>query len=89
MEGIYPLEFAEVFKFFFALAKDVEAFIQSCFQDAYIQTAVFLTNVSKHISSTAFNLEVFMFDFSNNILWNFLMPEVTRASKIVVERLNK
>ena len=68
-----------IFKFLFALAKEVETFIQSCCQDAWIQAAVFLTDVSKHVSSIAINLEAFT---KSNAISKF---EVDRINTRVVE----
>lgn len=72
-----------IFKFLFALAKEVETFIQSCCQDEWIQAAVFLTDVSKHVSSIAINLEAFTkSNAQSNAISKF---EVDRINTRVVE----
>jgi hypothetical protein len=48
----------EVFKLLYALADAVEQFIQSCCEDLWIQTAVFWSNASEHVSSLSFNLQL-------------------------------
>ncbi|KAG0625084.1 hypothetical protein M758_2G026500 [Ceratodon purpureus] len=54
----------EIFKLLFALGKEVESFIQGCCKKTWIQSAILLTNVSKHISSLGFNLELCKVVFS-------------------------
>ncbi|KAG0629585.1 hypothetical protein M758_1G114900 [Ceratodon purpureus] len=46
------------FKLLLALANQIESFVQSCCQDAWIQAAMTSTNVAEHVSSIAFNLEL-------------------------------
>lgn len=48
----------EIFKLLYALAKEVECFIQACCKDAWIQAAVLLSNVEQHVLSVGFNLEL-------------------------------
>jgi serine/threonine protein kinase len=48
----------EVFKLLFALAMEVESIIQSCCNDAWTLAALTLTDVSEHISSLGFDLEL-------------------------------
>ena len=55
----------EIFKLLFALSKEVEAFIQDCSKDAWVQSAIFLTNVSERITSLGFHLEFCTFVFSS------------------------
>ncbi|KAG0585086.1 hypothetical protein KC19_3G256900 [Ceratodon purpureus] len=59
----------EIFKLLYALAKEVENFIQTCCKDAWIQAAVTLTNVSEHISSIGFSL----------MLWTVIFCEITQS----------
>ncbi|KAG0585644.1 hypothetical protein KC19_2G027100 [Ceratodon purpureus] len=54
----------EIFKLLFALGKEVESFIQGCCKKTWIESAILLTNVSKHISSLGFNLELCKVVFS-------------------------
>jgi predicted Ser/Thr protein kinase len=54
----------EVFKLLYALAMEVENIIQSCCRDAWTLAAVTLTDVSEHISSIGFDLELLTLVFS-------------------------
>jgi predicted Ser/Thr protein kinase len=53
----------EAFKLLYALAMEVENIIQSCCRDAWTLAAVSLTDVSEHISSIGFNLELWRLVF--------------------------
>lgn len=55
----------QVFKFLLALAMEVEAFIQGCCKDEWVQAAVILASVSEHITSIGFNLELCRVVFLN------------------------
>ena len=50
-------EILEIFKLLFALSKEVESFIQRCCKEQWIQSAIMLTNVWRHIWSITFRLE--------------------------------
>ncbi|KAG0597873.1 hypothetical protein M758_12G027100 [Ceratodon purpureus] len=55
----------EIFKLLFALGKEVETFIRSCSKDAWVQSAILLTDVSEHTSSLGFDLDLCTIVFSN------------------------
>jgi len=60
------LKISKVFKRFLAIAKEVEIFIQDCCKDAWAQVAMTLTNMSEHVSSMGFELELYKIIFSNS-----------------------
>jgi hypothetical protein len=55
----------ENFKLLYALAKDVETFIQTCCKGEWIRAAVTMQNVLEHVSSVGFNL----------MLWTAVFPD--------------
>jgi hypothetical protein len=75
----------EIFKRLFALSKEVEAFIQGCSKDAWVQSAIFLTNASEHIASLCFDLEFCTFLFSSRkkvgLLPTLTVAEISRLRK--------
>jgi hypothetical protein len=75
----------EIFKLLFVLSKEVEAFIQDCSKDAWVQSAIFLTNVSEHITSLGFDLEFCTFVFSSRrkfgSLHTLTVAEISRLRK--------
>jgi hypothetical protein len=75
----------EIYKLLFALSKEVEAFIQGCSKDAWVQSAIFLTNVSERITSLGFDLEFCTFVFSSRKKYGSL-PTLTVAE---ISRLRK
>jgi hypothetical protein len=72
----------EIYKLLFALSKEVEAFIQGCSKDAWVQSAIFLTNVSEHIASLGFDLEFCTFVFSSRKKYGSLNLTVAESSRL-------
>jgi predicted Ser/Thr protein kinase len=66
-ERVWPqkdvVDCLEAFKLLYALAMEVENIIQSCCRNAWTLAAVSLTDVSEHISSIGFNLELWRVAF--------------------------
>ncbi|KAG0600611.1 hypothetical protein M758_11G047300 [Ceratodon purpureus] len=51
--------FQEISKMLLSFGTEVESFIQGCSKDAWIQSAIEQGNMSEHISSLGFNLQLF------------------------------
>ena len=93
----------EIFKLLFALSKEVESFIHRCCEELWIQSAIMLTNVWRHIWSITFRLEfctiVFKSKFFNSKVFSSkertqvlssLMPmELSLASQAEAETVKE
>jgi hypothetical protein len=87
----------EIFKVLYALAKEVENFIKSCCKDAWSQAALTLSNVSDHVLSIAFNLELWTILYSESkskkliarARQSFTIAEVDKIYKTEVEKMKK
>lgn len=58
----------EIFKLLFSMGLEAEGFIQNCCKDAWIQSAIMLTNQSERVASIGFNLEFCTIVFSERKL---------------------
>ncbi|KAG0604109.1 hypothetical protein M758_10G145700 [Ceratodon purpureus] len=56
-----------VFKLFYALSNIVEKYVQNCCQDAWVQSAFLMTNVTEHILSVSVDLELLTEFFSGSL----------------------
>lgn len=78
------LKIIEVFKRFLAIAKEVEIFIQDCCKHAWVLAAVRLTNMSEHVTSLGFELELYRIIFSNSN-WRLTSTEIYNVKRAEVE----
>jgi hypothetical protein len=76
----------ESFKLLYALAMEVENFIQSCCKDAWTQAMVMLTNVSEYISLIGFDLELWTAIQSNQFKTLAEVNNVFQAEVEVVKQ---
>jgi hypothetical protein len=78
-------ECLDIFKLLHALANAAEDVIRSCCQDAWIQAAFLMTNVSEHILSMSFDLEMFTHFFSGSLTSAKLVDRVFKAEVAIIK----
>ena len=80
----------ENFKLLLALAKHIESFVHGCCEDAWIQSAMTLSNVSEYVSSIGFNLELCRVAFCKDCAASGLtLDEVDDINRSEVEIVEK
>jgi len=81
--------YLEIFKLLLLMGLEAEGFIQDCYKDdSWIQNAIMLRNVSEHVASMGFNLELCTIIFSNRksgILRSLTLSDVTNLRQAEVE----
>ena len=85
----YAREFLEVCKLLYQLANEVESFILNCCKDEWIQSVMIQTDVSKHVATRAFQLELLMLRLQKVLGSASLTLEWTEVERLHADEFNK
>ena len=85
----YAREFLRVCKLLYQLANEVESFILNCCKDEWIQSVMIQTDVSKHVATRAFQLELLMLRLQQNLGSASLTLEWTEVESLHADEVNK
>lgn len=86
---VYLEELLKVSKLLYQLVNEMESFILNCCKDEWIQSAMILSDVSKHVATRAFQLELLMLRLHKMLGSASLTPERTELESLHAEEFNK